>query len=277
MSLIFKSTNNMKANAKINLGLHIVSKRADGYHNIETIFYPIPLADEVIIEPSDTLELHEEGILVGEDMEKNLVVKAYRLLEKDFNLPPVSITLTKNVPFGAGLGGGSSDASHTLLKLNEMFQLGLSKDELATYAAKLGADCAFFIYNTPMLATGIGTDFSPINISLKGYYIVLVKPNVFVSTADAYRRVTPKEPEFSLESLINTPITEWKNILVNQFEESVFAQFPLIADVKQRLYDAGAVYASMSGSGSSVFGIFTEKPSIPTCIDCEAKFLMELQ
>jgi 4-diphosphocytidyl-2-C-methyl-D-erythritol kinase len=263
----------MLANCKINLGLHIVSKRADGYHNIETIFYPIPLADNVVIEPAETLQLHEEGILVGEDMEKNLVVKAYRLLEKDFNLPPVSITLTKNVPFGAGLGGGSSDASHTLLQLNDCFQLGLSKEQLATYAAKLGADCAFFIYNTPMMATGIGTEFSPVELSLKGYYLVLVKPNVFVSTADAYRRVTPCKPTFSLQNLTNTPISAWKNVLINQFEESVFAQYPLIADVKQRLYDAGAVYASMSGSGSSVFGIFAEKPTLPTYPDCEAQFV----
>lgn len=266
-----------KANCKINLGLHIVSKRADGYHNIETIFYPIPLADEVIIEPADTLQLHEEGILVGEDMEKNLVIKAYRLLEKDFHLPPVSITLTKHVPFGAGLGGGSSDASHTLLQLNDLFQLNLSKEQLAVYAAKLGADCAFFIYNTPMMATGIGTEFSALDLSLKGYYLALVKPNVFVSTADAYRSVTPKEPTFSLQNLTSTPIAAWKNVLVNQFEESVFAQFPLIADVKQRLYNAGALYASMSGSGSSVFGIFKEKPTLPTYPDCEAQFVMELR
>lgn len=266
-----------KANCKINLGLHIVSKRADGYHNIETIFYPIPLADEVIIEPADTLQLHEEGILVGEDMEKNLVVKAYRLLQQDFNLPPVSITLTKHVPFGAGLGGGSSDASHTLLQLNQLFNLQLSQEQLAVYAAKLGADCAFFIYNTPMLATGIGTDFTSLNVSLKGYYLALIKPKVFVSTADAYRKVTPCKPLFSLQNLASTPIYEWKNVLVNHFEESVFAQFPLIADVKQRLYDAGALYASMSGSGSSVFGIFAEKPTLPTYPDCEAQFVMELQ
>jgi 4-diphosphocytidyl-2-C-methyl-D-erythritol kinase len=263
----------MLANCKINLGLHIVSKRADGYHNIETIFYPIPLADEVIIEPANELQLHEAGILVGEDMEKNLVIKAYRLLQKDFNLPPVSITLTKHVPFGAGLGGGSSDASHTLLQLNEMFQLGLSQEQLATYAAKLGADCAFFIYNKPMMATGIGTEFSPVDLSLKGYYLALVKPSVFVSTADAYRMVKPCEPLFSLQNLTATPITAWKNVLINQFEESVFAQYPIIADVKQRLYDAGAVYASMSGSGSSVFGIFAEKPTLPTYPDCEAQFV----
>ena len=263
-------------NCKINLGLNIVAKRSDGYHNIETIFYPIPLADEVIIEPADTLQLHEEGILVGEDMEKNLVVKAYRLLQKDFNLPPVSITLTKHVPFGAGLGGGSSDASHTLLQLNDLFQLNLSKEQLAVYAAKLGADCAFFVYNTPMMATGIGTEFSALDLSLKGYYLALVKPKVFVSTADAYRSVTPKEPTFSLQNLTSTPIAAWKNVLVNQFEESVFAQFPLIADVKQRLYNAGALYASMSGSGSSVFGIFTEKPTLPTYPDCEAQFVMQL-
>ncbi len=266
----------MLANCKINLGLHIVSKRADGYHNIETIFYPIPLADEVTIEPADTLQLHEEGILVGEDIEKNLVVKAYRLLQKDFNLPPVSITLKKHVPFGAGLGGGSSDASHTLLQLNELFQLGLSKEQLAAYATKLGADCAFFIYNAPMMATGIGTDFSAIDISLKGYYLALIKPKAFVSTADAYRRVTPKQPSFSLPNLAQLPIEEWKNVLVNDFEVSVFEQFPLIADVKQRLYDAGAVYASMSGSGSSVFGIFTEAPNLPTYPDCEAQFAMQL-
>jgi 4-diphosphocytidyl-2-C-methyl-D-erythritol kinase len=154
-----------------------------------------------------------------------------------------------------------------------MFQLGLSQEQLATYAAKLGADCAFFIYNKPMMATGIGTEFPPVDLSLKGYYLALVKPSVFVSTADAYRMVKPCEPLFSLQNLTATPITAWKNVLINQFEESVFAQYPIIADVKQRLYDAGAVYASMSGSGSSVFGIFAEKPTLPTYPDCEAQFV----
>ena len=239
-------------NAKINLGLHIVSKRPDGYHNLETIFFPLDIKDKIEIEE---VSFNLEGLKIDGDVESNLVVKAYRLLQKDFSLPNVKISMQKNIPFGAGLGGGSADASFTLRALNEMFSLGLSDEVLASYASKLGADCPFFIYNRPMLATGIGTELSPIELSLEGYKIEWVKPNVHVSTADAYRHVKPKEPKFSLSELPNIPIEEWKDCLVNDFEESVFAQYPELAEIKQDFYNRGAVYAAMSGSGSTIFAI----------------------
>ena len=242
-------------NAKINLGLHIVSKRPDGYHNLETVFFPLDIKDKIEIEEADEFSFNLEGLKIDGDVESNLVVKAYRLLQKDFSLPNVKILMQKNIPFGAGLGGGSADASFTLRALNEMFNLGLSDEVLAGYASKLGADCPFFIYNRPMLATGIGTELSPIELSLEGYKIEWVKPNVHVSTADAYRHVKPKQPAFDLRELPNIPIEEWKNCLVNDFEESVFAQYPELAEIKQDFYNRGAVYAAMSGSGSTIFGI----------------------
>lgn len=243
-------------NAKINLGLHIVSKRPDGYHNLETIFFPLDIKDKIEIGEADEFSFNLEGLKIDGDVESNLVVKAYRLLQKDFSLPNVKISMQKNIPFGAGLGGGSADASFTLRTLNEMFSLGLSDETLASYASKLGADCPFFIYNRPMLATGIGTELSPIELSLDGYKIEWVKPNVHVSTADAYRHVKPKEPKFSLSELPNIPIEQWKDCLVNDFEESVFAQYPELAEIKQDFYNRGAVYAAMSGSGSTIFGLF---------------------
>ena len=167
-------------NAKINLGLHIVSKRPDGYHNLETIFFPLDIKDKIEIEEADEFSFCLEGLKIDGDVESNLVVKAYRLLQKDFSLPNVKISMQKNIPFGAGLGGGSADASFTLRALNEIFSLGLSDETLASYASKLGADCPFFIYNRPMLATGIGTELSPIELSLEGYKIEWVKPNVHV-------------------------------------------------------------------------------------------------
>ena len=242
-------------NAKINLGLHIVSKRPDGYHNLETIFFPLDIKDKIEIEGADEFSFNLEGLKIDGDVESNLVVKAYRLLQKDFLLPNVKISMQKNIPFGAGLGGGSADASFTLRALNEMFNLGLADEVLASYASKLGADCPFFIYNRPMLATGIGTELSPIELSLEGYKIEWVKPNVHVSTADAYRNVKPKEPKFSLSELPNIPIEQWKDCLVNDFEESVFTQYPELAEIKQDFYNRGAVYAAMSGSGSTIFAI----------------------
>ena len=200
-------------NAKINLGLHIVSKRPDGYHNLETIFFPLDIKDKIEIEEADEFSFNLEGLKIDGDVESNLVVKAYRLLQKDFSLPNVKISMQKNIPFGAGLGGGSADASFTLRALNEMFSLNLSDETLASYASKLGADCPFFIYNRPMLATGIGTELSPIELSLEGYKIEWVKPNVHVSTADAYRHVKPKEPKFSLSELPNIPIEAAKRFL----------------------------------------------------------------
>lgn len=245
-------------NAKINLGLNIVRRRPDGYHDIETIFYPIALQDVVEIVPAQGNEstLTTYGRAINCPVEKNLVMKAYRALEKEFNLPPMDIYLHKNIPDGAGLGGGSSDAASVLLILNEIFALNIPKSELASRASRLGADCAFFIYNSPMMATGIGDILSPVEVPLQGKSLLLIKPDVSVPTAEAYSKVTPQKSETPLPSLMASPIETWRDTLKNDFEPSVFAAHPELATIKQQIYDLGAVYASMSGSGSSIFGIF---------------------
>ena len=245
-------------NAKINLGLNIVSKRPDGYHNLETVFYPIPLCDALEIVPSETNEtiFHPSGIAIAGDANDNLILKAYRLLKNDFDLPPVQIFLHKNIPFGAGLGGGSSDAAFMLKLLNDYANLGLSDSQLEDYAARLGADCPFFIRNKPVFAEGIGNIFSPIELSLKGYYLLLVKPDISVSTQEAYALIQPKPAEESIVEILQRPVNEWKNRLKNDFEHSVFARYPKIGEIKEKLYQEGAVYAAMSGSGSAVFGLF---------------------
>ena len=247
-------------NAKINLGLNIVEKRPDGYHNLETVFYPVPVEDalevNILNESTQKFLLHQAGLEIAGEAENNLVVKAYKLLDERFNLPPVDIHLFKHIPSGAGLGGGSSDAAYMLKLLNEKFNLELSDENLEEYAAKLGADCAFFIRNTPTYAEGIGNIFSPISLSLKGYQIVLVKPDIFVSTRDAFAQIKPHRQEIPLKEVIKQPIEEWKERMVNDFEESVFPQFPAIKEIKEKLYEAGAIYAAMTGSGSSVFGLF---------------------
>lgn len=249
-------------NAKINLGLNIVEKRPDGYHNLETIFYPINLQDALEVnqlEGESEYTLNVSGTPIEGEPESNLVVKAYRLLKRDFpNMPAIDIHMYKHIPTGAGLGGGSADAAFMIKLLNEKFNLQLSSEKMEEYATRLGADCAFFVRNQPVFATGIGNIFEPIELSLKGYHLVLVKPDIFVSTKDAYANVTPKHPETSLKEIIQAPIETWKDTMKNDFEESVFMKFPEIAAIKDKLYDLGAIYASMSGSGSSVFGIFKE-------------------
>ncbi len=248
-------------NAKINLGLNIVNRRPDGYHDIETVFYPIALEDSLEIVPAAdgcTTSLTCHGRKVDCPMEKNLVTKAFRLLQAEFALPDVEMHLLKHIPDGAGLGGGSSDASSALILLNEMFNLRLSDDQLAERAARLGADCAFFIYNRPLMATGIGNIFSPVEIDLKGYYLFLVKPTVSVPTAAAYAQVHPAPSETAIPDILARPVHEWKGLLKNDFEPSVFAQYPVLGEIKEEIYRHGALYASMSGSGSSMFGIFAD-------------------
>lgn len=255
-------------NAKINLGLNITAKRPDGYHNLETVFYPVPIEDalEIHVQHNSTdkkFALHQAGMEITGNAEDNLVVKAYLLLDKEFNLPPVDIHLYKHIPSGAGLGGGSSDAAFMLKLLNERFELKLTDEKLEEYAATLGADCAFFIKNTPTYAEGIGNIFSPLSLSLKGYQILLVKPDIFVSTREAFSLVRPHEPEYSLKEIITHPVSEWKEQIVNDFEASVFPQYPVIGEIKEELYKNGAMYAAMSGSGSSVFGLFAPDITIP--------------
>lgn len=250
-------------NAKINLGLNVVEKRPDGYHNIETIFYPIGLSDVLQVEVSETCtdySFSSSGIQIDGDPEDNLIVKAYHLLRSGYQFPPIDISLIKQIPFGAGLGGGSSDAAFMLETLNEMFQLKITPGRLEKIAAKLGADCPVFIKNKPVFATGIGNVFTPIKLSLKGYFLLLVKPDIHVSTPVAYSMIDPQKPEVSLSELILKPISEWKNVVKNDFEKSVFAKYPEIENIKNTLYNMGAIYASMSGSGSSVYGIFESAP-----------------
>lgn len=254
-------------NAKINLGLNITEKRPDGYHNLETIFYPVPIEDaleiNILNEGNGKFRLHQAGLEIEGEAESNLVVKAYKLLDDRFNLPPVDIHLFKHIPSGAGLGGGSADAAFMLKLLNNKFELGLPDDTLEEYAAKLGADCAFFIKSRPTYAEGIGNIFSPLPLSLKGYRIWLVKPDIFVSTRDAFAKIKPHHPEMSLKEIALLPVEEWNGRMVNDFEESVFPQFPAIGEIKEEMYRQGAVYASMSGSGSSVYGLFKEDAVLP--------------
>lgn len=249
-------------NAKINLGLQVTSRRPDGYHNLDTVFLPIPLRDslEVVARPdSDSATdcvLHLLGNTLEGNPDDNLVTKAYRLLKQEHDLPPVEVWLYKHIPSGAGLGGGSADAAFMLTMLNGMFALGIDDDRLEAYATTLGADCPIFIRNKPVYATGIGNIFSPIDLSLSGYHIVVVKPSVFVSTREAFRYVKPAEPAITLDKKILRPVEEWRHIITNDFEFSVFPQYPQLGFIKDALYEQGAVYASMSGSGSALYGLF---------------------
>jgi len=246
-------------NAKINLGLHVLSKRADGYHNIETVFYPVDnLCDALEIVPAEggTTTFSQTGISVDGNPDDNLVMKAYRLLKEDYALPEIAVYLRKQIPLGAGLGGGSSDAAFMIKLLNDFAGLNLSTEQMEKYAGRIGADCPFFIQNKPVFAEGTGNVFSPAAISLQDYRLVVVKPSVSVSTKEAYAQVKPCLPAVPLKDIIDLPLKEWKNRLVNDFEDGVFALYPEIAEIKQRMYAEGAVYASMTGSGSAVFGIF---------------------
>jgi 4-diphosphocytidyl-2-C-methyl-D-erythritol kinase len=241
------------------VGLQIISKRADGYHEIETAFYPISLCDVLEIIPSNTLSFSSSGIdIPGEG---NLCLDAYQLLKMDHDIPAVQIHLHKIIPIGAGLGGGSSDAAFTLIGLNKLFNLKLTNTQLKTYALQLGADCPFFIENKPMLAQGIGEELTAIELNLSEFHLVVIKPDVHVSTAMAYAGVVPRETVISVKTLLKAPTSEWQ--LKNDFEPSVFAQFPVVERIKNLLYQEGAVYASMTGSGSAVFGLFRNKPLIP--------------
>lgn len=253
-------------NAKINLGLDVVSKRPDGYHNLETVFYPVPLEDILEINIADDADAPEytftmyNAVFEG-DSSDNLVVKAYKALAADHRLPKVKISLYKNIPTGAGLGGGSADAAFALKMLNSIAKLGLSDGELEEYAARIGADCAFFIRNTPAYATGIGNILVPAECSLAGYCMVIVKPDIHISTKEAYSLVSPAEPATALTAIAARPVTEWQGAMKNDFEKSVFAKYPAMERIKEELYSMGAVYASMSGSGSAFFGIFNEEQS----------------
>ncbi|MFV0419955.1 MAG: 4-(cytidine 5'-diphospho)-2-C-methyl-D-erythritol kinase [Dysgonomonas sp.] len=268
-------------NAKINLGLNIVSKRPDGYHNLETIFYPINIKDalEIIVrEKQEKDTFIEAGIKIDASPDNNLVMKALRLMRQHYAFPSVEVHLLKKIPFGAGIGGGSADASFMLKLLNQTFELNASDEQLASLAVKIGADCPFFIYNRPMFASGIGEVLEEIDLTLKDYYFVLVKPDIHIPTKDAFSQIKPTQPHRSLKEIITHPISEWKGLMDNDFEKSIFPQYPLIREIKDSLYTHGALYASMSGSGSSVFGIFKDEQGnmenlYPDCFFWEGKGL----
>lgn len=276
---------------KINLGLNIVGELPNGYHTIETVFYPIPLTDALEVKkmdygfPSDTacqlhvscLEDHPERDtvlhLAAKPQQDNLVVKAYELLAADYRLPRVYAHLCKRIPMQAGLGGGSADGAFMIRLLDERFRLNMGNAEMERYAAKLGADCAFFITAEPSFATGIGDILSPADDAkgnLHGYYLALVKPDVAVSTREAYAAITPQKPQKCCRDIVRQPIETWRQELTNDFERPVFAKFPQLARIKEELYRMGAVYAQMSGSGSTLFGIFRQEPSaVPSTFpDC---------
>jgi 4-diphosphocytidyl-2-C-methyl-D-erythritol kinase len=245
--------------SKINLGLNVISKRSDGYHDIETCFYPIPWTDIVEVVPSNSLQFTNTGLSIPGNEQDNLCLKAYALLKREFDLPPVKIHLHKILPTGAGLGGGSADAAHTLRLLNAVFSLDLSVNQLRSFAAKLGSDCAFFIEDRPMLGKGRGEILREIEILLKGKFIVLVNPGIHVSTAEAYAGVKPALHKKKVEDVIREGISPlWQTELINDFETSVFKAHPQIQTIKESLLALGAFYASMSGSGSTVFGLFNQ-------------------
>ena len=242
-------------NAKINLGLNILRKRKNGYHDISSVFYPVNECVDILeIVKFDTFEFINSGIKIPDG--ENICEKAWKLLHKDFRIGNVKIHLHKQIPIGSGLGGGSSDASFTLKALNNLFGLNLTNSQLEKYSVMLGADCPFFIDNRPKLVEGIGEKMKSIDLDLSEFEIRLIKPKIHISTEEAYSRVIPQIPEFNLLEIIELPINEWKNKLKNDFEDSIFQQYSSLHDIKDSLYNDGAVYASMSGSGSVVYGIF---------------------
>jgi 4-diphosphocytidyl-2-C-methyl-D-erythritol kinase len=252
--------------AKINLGLNVVERRPDGYHNLETVFYPVPIRDALEVTTMDPqfpspydCDLKVTNISIEGDEQRNLVVRAYQLLKQDFpQLPRIHAHLHKAIPTQAGMGGGSSDCAYMIRLLNEQFQLGLSTQQMQQYAARLGADCAFFILSQPAYAEGIGERLEPIALNLSQYWIAVVRPDIPVPTKEAFSLVHPRHPEKNCRDVVMQPIETWRQDLVNDFEQSVFTLHPEIGAIKQQLYSLGAVYAAMSGSGSAVFGLFRE-------------------
>ncbi len=249
-------------NAKINIGLNIINKRADGFHDLETIFCPVDLADalEINLSPDGVDHFQTLGIQIDCNGKKNLVEKALDLLRESFSVPPLSISLTKKIPTGAGLGGGSADSAFFIRAVNDEFQLGMSTRDMEQMAARLGSDCAFFIENTPKYATGRGEVMTDAPLMPQNYKIVIIKPDFSISTALAYSKVKPQAPKTSLLRDYAKPVSAWKNLIKNDFEEFLFPMFPDLQRYKDALYEAGAEYAAMTGSGSALFGFFSSEP-----------------
>jgi 4-diphosphocytidyl-2-C-methyl-D-erythritol kinase len=258
-------------NAKINLGLNVTGTFSDGFHSIETVLFPVSFCDilEINLSENQLFELNVSGMVISRKDKDNLCVRAYNLLKKIFNLPNVRVHLHKVIPMGAGLGGGSSDAAFTISLLNDLFALSLSDFQKKQYASQLGSDCSFFIENRPCFAFGKGDQFESINLNLKGYSVVILVPPIHISTVDAYKVVKVKKPAMDIRMIVETSPFEWKNFLINDFEDPIFKLHPEIHQIKEYLYKVGAVYASMSGSGSAVYGLFDRKlpelNSFPGC------------
>ena len=247
---------------KINLGLRILSKRTDGYHDISTCFFPLPFTDVLEILPADKFTFTQTGLTIAGETQENLCLKAYQLLRKELDLPPVHIHLHKMIPMGAGLGGGSSDAAWTLRTLNSIFNLNRTTAQLVARATEIGSDCPFFIQDLPAIGSGRGEVLEPSGVKLSGFFLVLVKPEIHVSTAEAYSNVKGEFSLGNIRSIVMQPMEDWKSNLINDFEPSVFKQHPSLSRIKDKMYSLGAVYSSMSGSGSAVYGIFDKQVSI---------------
>ncbi|MFC5271469.1 4-(cytidine 5'-diphospho)-2-C-methyl-D-erythritol kinase [Adhaeribacter terreus] len=257
-------------NAKINIGLNVTERRADGFHNLESVFYPVNWCDALEILPSEETEFTSSGIEIPGNPESNLCLKAYELLKIDFEIPPVKMHLHKNIPIGAGLGGGSADAAFALKGLNELFELNLTSEQLENYARKLGADCAFFIQNKPVYAFNKGDEFEAVKLHLSGFQIIIVYPEIHITTAEAYGKIKPKPAEIPVKKAVQNAMENWQKTVFNDFETALFPTYPILPELKKQLYNAGAVYASMTGSGSAVFGIF--KKEIPASLNFPDSF-----
>ena len=258
-------------NAKINIGLHITERRSDGFHNIASCFVPVGWSDVLEIIPAQKFGFSSSGISIPGDASTNLCVKAYELLKQDFHLPPVQIHLHKIVPIGAGLGGGSADAAFTLKLLNQTWELGIGTEDLENYARKLGSDCAFFIQNRPVFCYDKGDQFKDIALNLTDKFIVLVYPNLHISTAEAYSGVRPEQRSINFSELLQQKPSFWCSDIKNDFEAHLFVKYPILGQIKSQLYEQGAVYASMTGSGSTIYGIFENPVDL---IDCFKNYLI---
>jgi 4-diphosphocytidyl-2-C-methyl-D-erythritol kinase len=250
-------------NAKINIGLYVTEKRPDGFHNLESAFFPVNWTDILEITPQETFEFSSSGLAISGKIENNLCYKAYELLRKAFQIPGVHIHLHKIIPMGAGLGGGSSDAAYTLMGLRDIFELPLSNADLIPFANQLGSDCAFFLMNSPAFGVGKGDELSPIDCKIENKFVVLIYPKIGISTQEAYSNIQPTPAKNHLPEVLKKPISEWKFLVHNDFEDSVFPKYSMLKEIKEELYSLGAIYASMSGSGSTIFGIFEHPIEIP--------------